>query len=77
MGLMDEIQQQAVTRNHLLCTVAVVLNAADADDAADLTDALSNGEIPSAAIARALNKRGINLSAGTIQRHRRGECACA
>ena len=64
------------------CTVAVVLSALPPDDAAELRHALtaqdaSGGyEFKSSWITDALRKREVVLPAMTINRHRRGDCAC-
>lgn len=59
-----------------VCTVAQVLEQLDRDRADKLVAALT-GTASAAAISGSLRRSGITLGAGTIGRHRRGECRCA
>ena len=43
--------------------------------AAQMREALAS-EVKATAIAAALKARGVDITAHTIQRHRRGECRC-
>ncbi len=51
----------------------VALEKLPKEDRADLLLALDDHGIPAAAIARALNGRGIKVSSAVINRYRRGE----
>lgn len=55
--------------------IETALSQLDEADRADLIAALDNPQLPAAAIARALAKRGVRLTAAAITRHRRGEAA--
>ncbi len=51
----------------------VILEKLSPEDGADLKAALDDSAIPAAAIARALNARGLKVSSAVINRYRRGE----
>lgn len=53
------------------CSVGAFLDAADADDAAALRQALDNDRITSRAIADILSRHGSPITAYTVARHRR------
>lgn len=76
MGLLDEITGQDNNGRRARCTTYLVMSGLNADDAADLQAALDDDAITGTAIARALNQRGIEIGQESIQRHRRGACAC-
>lgn len=59
------------------CTVSRVLKTLEPGDREVLEEALGNLSYESTAIARALNKLGVDIQAGPIQRHRRRGCRCA
>jgi hypothetical protein len=75
MGLLDDIRAEP-PRHSLKCNVATVKEAMTKKDRSDLEDALADVMIPTATIARVLERNGHKLSAGSIGRHRRGDCAC-
>jgi hypothetical protein len=58
------------------CSVAILLDTLDAQDASDLVAALANPTYQGTSISRALKGRGINLAPHSIVRHRRGDCLC-
>jgi hypothetical protein len=58
------------------CSVAILLDTLDAQDANDLRSALANPAYQGTSISRALKGRGINLSPHSLVRHRRGDCLC-
>ena len=72
-SLLDEAQG-LITRNGSVCGVERFYTHRP-DLAAQLREALT-ADVPGSAIAAALKKRGIDLPALTIQRHRRGDCKC-
>lgn len=66
-----------IQRRGTVCAVARTLPQLAADDAADLRTLLADRlRFPATAIEAALAKRNIDLKADTINRHRRGRCAC-
>ena len=75
MGLMDEFKAEG-TRPRLQCRVKLVLDALTAPEQTDLLNALKDPVITAAAIERVLQRKDFKLPAGTITRHRRGECTC-
>jgi len=76
VGLLDEITEQDGHGRRARCTTHTVLSVLEGQDADDLRTAIADDAITAAAIARALNQRGIEIGQESIQRHRRGACAC-
>ncbi len=74
--LLNEIHAHVNSSNGPVCTVKMLQEAFTPDDYADLLAAFSEPLVPTAAIWRALDQRGVNVSQGALQRHRRGECRC-
>jgi hypothetical protein len=74
--LLDEIRNNKKGLGGPTCTVKVLEQTFTPDDYADLLAAFSEPLVPTSAIWRALDQRGINVSQGALQRHRRGECRC-
>lgn len=58
------------------CTMHLVLEQLDADQAKLVQLAMANQHASSAAISAALRDMGHYVKAPTLHRHRRGECAC-
>jgi len=60
------------------CRVAKVLESGglDAEDADALREWVADRGIEARALSRRCSDHGIDLSAGVIQRHRRGDCKC-
>lgn len=77
MALSDALAIEAVTRRGPPCTVSLLLADLGKDDHAALVDALAHPTLTTAAISRALLREGHRINAATLQRHRKGECACA
>lgn len=76
MGLLDEIAAEKRYRGSV-CHVKITLAEAPPEITTDLRVAIDDHETSANAIVRALRARGYSaLSAGTIGRHRRGDCAC-
>lgn len=77
MGLFDEVtKEQASMHPGPLCKVSRITEQMDKKDAADLLKLIGEGYMASA-ISRVLRKRGIDVSATSISRHRNGDCACS
>lgn len=79
MSLSDDIQAEQRVRSVKRCPVFRARAELSSADIADLEIALADETITSTAIARALNKRGIDVARNSkaIGLHRRGDCACA
>lgn len=76
-SLIEDIKDEHKPRGEL-CGVAKVL-ASDLSkrDREDLLEALlPTSQFTGAAVARALKKHGHEVAAGTVRRHRKGECGC-
>lgn len=58
------------------CTFGIVAEQLDADDLAVVDAAMSDPGITGTAIAEVLRGEGHDITATTVQRHRRGECSC-
>lgn len=75
-GLLDAIREE-VKGPGPKCGVARLLTRLPDPLAADFQAALADPETyPSAAIGRAMTKRGYPLSSGIVQHHRQGACSC-
>ncbi len=69
--------EKAASRKGPLCGVAVVESRLDPDDLAALREFLADRDnVTTAAITRALASDGHRIGKNTVERHRRGECAC-
>lgn len=64
------------TRGGAACSTNLVREALPASDQVELDIALADGAVTTATIARALGTLGHRISAGALQRHRRGDCTC-
>lgn len=67
------LAQAQESKNVLRCTTCKFLASADPEDAAVLSQALSDPDVSNAVIARALNAYGVSVSLSAVSRHRR-EC---
>lgn len=80
VSLMKQFQAEAAKgRNHVQCRVGAALAMMSEKDRADVEAALADATIPSTVINRVLRDEGYELDprAESVQRHRRGDCACA
>lgn len=59
------------------CSVSVVLGSLDNKAAAQLLQAIMDASISGAAISTVMRDEGHDLSAFSVRRHRRRECACS
>lgn len=67
------LAQAAESRNLVRCKTCRMMDEATPDDAAVLSQALSDPDIASAVIARAMTNYGVTVSPSAVARHRR-EC---
>lgn len=59
------------------CSMIVIIESLTDEQRDNLGAALSEGDIPSTAIAKVLSRwTGSKVSAPTVRRHRKNECAC-
>jgi hypothetical protein len=77
MGLLDDVQKETY-RHGGQCSVGHALAAMPPNLRAETIEvlALPLEQAQHAAIVRALKKRDVTLSAFSVARHRRGDCAC-
>lgn len=69
--------EHAASRKGPLCGMSVIESRLDADDLAALREYLEDRDnVTTAAIHRALLTGGHRVGKNTLERHRRGECAC-
>lgn len=74
---MDEIAEVAAsTPKGPACSIAELIRDLPEDEALELQEVLDNTSIVGSHIAKALKKRGYNIAAHTVQRHRRQGCSC-
>lgn len=75
MSLLTEVAALNVPRRER-CSIAVLLETFDADDARDLRLLLADPDVPATLIARALSNRGHKVQGQTVRRHRKRDCSC-
>jgi hypothetical protein len=75
-GLLADIYEHNSVRRGPLCSVGLVIDALPKADQEDLRTALLDKNVKSTAIIKALRLRDIILADSTVNRHRRGLCAC-
>ena len=75
MGLLDEIKGEP-RRLPAKCHVWALLERLPADEAQQLKEALDDLTIQASVITRVLQRRGHEIKAGSLTRHRRQECVC-
>ena len=75
MGLADSLQEMvsAVPKN-AICSIAIAKEIMSKEDIATLDKVLYDRTITASALGRALAKEKIDISEGTITRHRNGGC---
>lgn len=74
MSILDNLEP---TDKSVTCRLVQIADKLEPTDSAVLFDALADKvKWSSNGLAEALNKRGINVSAETIRRHRIGVCPC-
>lgn len=76
MGLLEDLNniEQFGTGAGPRCTVCRFLSTLDAKEADAFTTVLANENVTMNALARALAKNGHKIAAGTLARHKKGEC---
>lgn len=76
MSLLDDIKREQSGRVNT-CGVAMMFhNLPDGLKREEIESVMADPTISSAAITRALRKRGVPISEYSISRHRRGGCIC-
>lgn len=75
MSLADALKEHAVTVKGPRCTVCSLLDDLEPTDAKILSEALADHAYTHNGISRALRAEGHNITASTLSRHRKGECA--
>ena len=76
MSLRDQIIAETNIKKGPPCSVSLLLEDLNDEDRAAVIEAMADAKIPSTAIDRALLKEGYRVGSHSLQRHRRGECAC-
>jgi len=77
VGLLGEVREaQAAHRKGLPCSVSVALEGLQGEDRKDFEEALADESIYGSTLSRVLKARGFVVPQESIQRHRRGVCAC-
>lgn len=72
MSLLDEAREASHIDRYPSCSLAAL-----SDDLRDeVEDALATPGVTAAGVSRALGKRDIDIKAGTLRRHARGDCSC-
>ena len=68
--------EKAAARKGPPCTFAGIFDKLDKADADALTAYLADGSVTTTVILRALQAEGYSVGQNTVQRHRKGICAC-
>lgn len=74
MDLLKALQETPLVRTGAGCSIRHVLN--NVDNADEVEKLLCDPMRSAAGMARVLQQAGFQVGAGTITRHRRGECKC-
>jgi len=77
VALSDALLMETAKRKGPRCTMCVLVESLDKEDAAVLAEYLANPNVPSTAIGRALAREGHNISGETVRRHRDRRCGGA
>lgn len=73
MSLLKDMKPPVKVR---VCFVAEKASTLTKEDKTILFDAIANPAWSLQALSTALNERGVELSRSTLERHRKGRCAC-
>ncbi len=73
---LSEFEAQ-MRRNGPMCSIATIREQLTADQKRNLDAAFGSEAIYASVIARVLGNWGHRVKADTVNRHRRGECACS
>ena len=77
MGFADELAEVKANTAGPRCNVAILQEAMTASDVAEMEAALADKKIPDSAVLKVLGNRGADwIKLGSLQRHRRRQCAC-
>ena len=77
MGTFTEAINRDRPQRGSTCQVKMLLSTLDAKNRAEVVAALEDPDVMHAAISRALRSElDVKVAAGTIGRHRNGECRC-
>lgn len=76
MSLLGDLQNagQFTAPRGPRCSVCTLLTKLSADEADALRDTLAGTTVTHAALSRILTANGYRIGAGTLRRHRAGEC---
>ena len=75
MGLADSIKQEVINSPRAaICSVTKAKESMKPEDIVILDKALLDRSIKASVLGRALHKEGIDITQGTITRHRNGWC---
>lgn len=75
MGLFDEMKHEAVLKGPP-CSVSIMIENMDDAERKDFELACEDWTIPGTVIAKVLQRKGFNVKAEALRRHRKGECRC-
>ena len=73
-SLLDRFKEEANRPVSVRCTVGQAMEHDEYGE--DIAAALEIANLSAASMSRTLRDVGINLTPGTLNRHRRGECLC-
>jgi hypothetical protein len=71
----DEIKAEAIIKGPP-CSVGMAVEQMSVDERKDFLAAASDPYIASTIITKVLIRRGYNVKAEAVRRHRKGECRC-
>ncbi len=77
MGFADEVAQVQRNRQGPRCNIAILQDGMTATDVDEMEAALADPKVPDSAVLTVLAARGHEeIKLGSLQRHRRRQCAC-
>lgn len=75
MGLFDEMKEEAVIKGPP-CSVSLMLQEMTDSDRSEFLMACADLSIPGTIIAKVLSRKGFDIKAESLRRHRKGDCRC-
>jgi len=76
MGLLEDLNNESNFKHprRAWCSVCLMIAKLGKDEAKAFTERLGDKHVSNTALSRVLKANSIDISDGTISRHRRGEC---
>ena len=75
MGLLDDAEAESGV-HYMRCGIALLDDDELIAEIDEALEAVGRSQVTCEGVARALAKRGVNIKAHTLRRHRTGGCTC-